>query len=165
MSFNTPCDRSRLREVNLGRRFNPKPRHIIVDLKWISDRIEMELEKSMGVAAQCVDNAMLANFIEGGLEQIFYGAAFTGEATLDGALTEYGIPRDVARQILDELDITVQRYFDQEFGGRDSANDYNFRLMSVTSVVLTESQPIPQFRKGFLLTESSHDQYISVPSL
>lgn len=153
-----------LRQTNAQRRFNPKPRHIIVDLKWFGERIETTIEHYLGTAS-FVDYSVLADFIAGGLEQIFYGAAFTGEATLEGLLAEYRVPRDVARQLLDELDVAVQRYFDQEFGGRDSANEYNFRLLSANTVILTESQPIPEFRKGYLLTESPHDLYIEVPTL
>lgn len=153
-----------LRQVNAQRRFNPKPRHIIVDLRWFGEMVEMAIEKYIGTA-DFVDHNVLADFIAGGLEQIFYGAAFTGEATLEGMLSHYRVPRDVARDLLDKLDIAVQRFFDEEFGGRDSANDYNFRLLSANTVILTESQPTPEYRKGYQLTESPHDQYVRVSSL
>lgn len=164
MKSNTVCDAPPLRQSNAHRRFNPKPRHIIVDLKWFGELVETTIEQYFGTAA-FVDFTVLCDFVAGGLEQIFYGAAFTGEATLEGMLSTYRVPSDVARGLIDQLDIAVQRYFDQEFGGRDSANEYNFRLLSANTVIFTESQPIPTYRKGYQLTESLHDQYVRVSSL
>ena len=84
-----------LRQTNAQRRFNPKPRHIIVDLKWFGERIETTIEHYLGTAS-FVDYSVLADFIAGSpraplapLQPAYAGGA--GRGTTSDALS--GGPR------------------------------------------------------------------------